>query len=431
MHQQLWRRLVLRCFTWSNCSLCNKDTFKVNDFRADSAQRRKTLLAGWTAGIVNGIASCIATELTTTAAGCAAGAPFGPGGAIVGSTLGSFVGNQAYDLTLGEAIADEITAGIAGEDMDVPGFASFTGKWAAACSYAGTALDIANAVGFFKDATLVAQYTCPNVVDAALSKCLCIASGTSVDFDGSCAIQKALKGVISSAAVRDQVSGITKVADHLKSAKDATEQFKYPDGRIMADDYLSESQREIIKDAKADLEEAKQQAISFGACSDGQDARSCAVKLDDVAASVGTLDQVYTAACGPLLTAQTALIIGGAVYENVPRRAYLTVNENGNMDFGGGFLGLGGSDVDCADNSNIERENFDVWTDLDFRSLRVKANGEPTKCVDKPEIQTYAQGFDGEDPSLRQLEAGASAVDPSYIDSVNKIGTFYITSRGK
>ncbi len=406
-------------------SLCNKDTFKVNDFRQDSASRRETLASKWVAAMANGVASCVATELLTTPAGCAAGAPFGPGGAMVGSILGSFVGNQVYDLAAGNRITDAITSALGPEDMDVPGFASFTGKWAAACSYAGTALDVANAVSFFKTATLVTQYTCPNVVDAALSKCLCLGgAGVHADFnpDGSCAIQKALKTLISSAAVRDQISGVTKVADHIKSAQDATEQFKYPNGKPIAAEYLSKSQKEIVDNAKADLEEAKQEAISAGSCSDGQDARSCAAKLDDVAASVGTLDQVYTAACGPLLSAQALLIMGGAAYEEVPRRAYLSINENGNMDFGGGFLGIGGSDVDCADNSNIKRENFDVWTDLDFRSLRVKANGQPTKCVDKPEIQTYAQSDDG---------STDVNTDPSNIDSVNKIGTFYITSRGK
>ncbi len=434
-------------------SICSGNAFKVEDVRSSSNAQGNTLFDRWWRSIPNALVSCLAQEYAGAYAGCAVGSTFGPVGGLVGTRIGALIGGEAYDFLLGDAlvIGDHV-------EGDVPGFANFLGKWAQACSYAGTALDVANAVSSLKGVAALGEYECPGAWSSAVSKCFCY--NELGGFDPECAAERALRGVVSANAFRDTKTHIHDLASDVATAQ---QNYDAASGvvqrRVTAaaricdactpdevDIWLQDQQAirdapsstpaqiqaakeniEVLKSVKEaregtagvggtvgaheDLKEAVSRAKASGFCAEEDDIAKCSGKMKEMDDKLSGLDAVVGATCGPMLTAASGMLILGSVAANAPDRAYLAINNEGNTDFDGTF-GLTGPDVDCADNTDVSRDNLDVWMDLDFSSLRVKEDKE-VHCMDRQEIATI---------SNEEIGGG--------IDWENKKATFYISSRG-
>ncbi len=437
-------------------SLCSKNTFKLDDVRESTTDQELTILGKFVKNIPNAVASCFAQEIAASEVGCEVGSAYGPGGALVGSVLAGLAAGKAYDLTLGEYVDNALQ----GDDTeaDVPGFAQFLYKWGEVCNYAGAALDIANAVHYLKSVDLVSKYQCPAALDNALSKCFCYGTGTANVLSEGCAAEKAARLFISSTAVRnarnrisEQTSSVTSAEQNFKNSRENLRtklaQFKNIDvdtsvcgnnncvvreltnakptlTRALKNDPTDASSRmklEIISEvedtavpaaigAQDDYHEAVAQAKAQGLCATDSSNNDCVSQLQEANGELRLMDSAYNAVCGPVFAwAVGALVIEG-IWADVPDRAYISINNEGNTNFDGGTLGFGGPDVDCADNTDLSRGNFDVWYDLDFSSLRV-LEGKTAKCMEKEEIATFTE---------------KNAVEPR-----DKQLTFYITSRNR
>ncbi|MDP3742576.1 MAG: hypothetical protein Q8R15_04640, partial [Candidatus Micrarchaeota archaeon] len=178
---------------------CSGNTFKVEDVRHSSDDQADTMFKRFYKNIPNALVSCFAQTYSGAVAGCAVGSYFGPPGMLIGTQIGGFVGGKAYDAILADELND--FAGIDPVKGDAPGFASFLGKWSQACSYVGTAMDVANAVNTLKTVASLGNYQCPAAFNLAVSKCFCFNSLGG--FDPECAAENAVRGVVSSNAMRE------------------------------------------------------------------------------------------------------------------------------------------------------------------------------------------------------------------------------------
>ncbi len=429
-------------------ALCSGNNFKVEDVRSSSGDQRNSMFERFYKNIPNALISCFAQEYAGAYAGCAVGSSFGPVGGLVGTRLGAFVAGQAYDAVFAEKLNSMLN--IDPVEGDVPGFTTFLGKWSQACSYAGTALDVANAIRTLKGVASLGNYHCPGAFDYALSSCFCFNKGNlGGGLDPECAAEKAVRLVVSSNAFRDSKTSITTLASDVASAGSAktaalktyTERKKDAGTSLCSggscnsraelktkmagtSNPAEKAKLEAVDDALDELggstqglDEAIGRAKASGLCTQKDDTAACAAKMKAIDDKLGIVDKAVDAVCGPLLTTASAMLVIGSFAADAPERGYIAVNDEGNSDFGG-KLGLGGPDVDCVDNTNTDQDNLDVWMDLDFSSLRVK-EGQEVHCMDKQSIATYA-------PEVNAPAAGEEGgINPSA-----KEMTFYITSRG-
>ncbi len=448
--------------------ICSGHNFKVEDVRDSSGTQRGALFERWWKNMPNALISCFAQEYAGAYAGCAVGSQFGPVGGLVGTRLGAFVAGQAYDAVLADKINDVIS--FEPVQGDVPGFTTFLGKWAQACSYAGTALDVANAISSLKGVAALGEYECPGAFDYAASACFCYSSLGG--FDPECAAERSIRSVVSSNAFREANTHIHEVAGDVATAQasrdaagatlqrrtaaaialDACKTCDDVEIRAMrmqfngelrspyspAERQLTEARLDSLEKveearrgssiipgtepsgegetggvygADEDLREAVGRAKASGLCSDTDDIAKCTEKMKEIDGKLGGLDSAVGAVCGPLLTTASAAMIIGSVAADAPQRAYIAINNEGNTNFGG-TLGITGPDVDCVDNTDTSRQNLDVWMDLDFSSLRVKEDSL-TRCMDESQIAAFA------------TEDIGSGIEPR-----DKSVSFFITSRG-